>query len=142
MYRTLSSHQATCQVMFKQLIVFLILCGGVLGASLWIPSVYLLPDINRLIFFFAIATFLACFLALWGLQKEGNEGVLVIMAAFVIKLLACLVFVLVYLHKNQVDKILFVSNFFVLYILFTLFEMYSLLANLRHQKNKIETSNK
>lgn len=129
-------------MILKPLIVFLILCAAVIGLSLWLPAMYLLPDINLLIYFFAIATFLACGLAMWGLQKEGNEGVLVVMSAFVIKLLTCLVFVLVYLHKNQVDKILFVSNFFVLYILFTLFEMYSLLANLRHQKNKIETSNK
>ena len=50
-----------------------------------------------------------------------------------VKLLFCMVLVLVYLLKFKVNDIIFVANFISLYFLFTAFEVYALLCNLRHQ---------
>ncbi len=128
--------------MFRSLLYFFILTVLVFAGVQQMPVNYLLKDIYVVVLFFVLSTLLALILSFVGIKKSGNASVLVILSAFVIKLLASLFFVLIYLHNNQVNKIIFVSNFFALYILFSLFEIYSLLANLRDQKNTIESSNK
>lgn len=55
------------------------------------------------------------------------------MGATVVKILACLIFVLVFLAKNKVDKYVFVGDFFYIYFLNTAFEVYILLRTLRHK---------
>jgi hypothetical protein len=57
----------------------------------------------------------------------------VFMGATVFKLLACLVFVLVYVINIQVNKTVFMLNLIYLYFLNTGFEIYVLLRNLRNQ---------
>jgi hypothetical protein len=55
------------------------------------------------------------------------------MGATVFKILACIVFVLVFLSKNKVEKYVFVGDFFYVYFLNTAFEVYILLRTLRHK---------
>jgi len=55
------------------------------------------------------------------------------MGATVFKILACIIFVLVFLAKNKVEKYVFVGDFFYVYFLNTAFEVYILLRTLRHK---------
>jgi hypothetical protein len=55
------------------------------------------------------------------------------MGATVVKILSCLIFVLVFLTKNKVDKYVFLGDFFYIYFLNTAFEVYILLRTLRHK---------
>lgn len=55
------------------------------------------------------------------------------MGATVFKLLACLIFVLVFVAKNKVEKPVFLGDFFYIYLLNTAFEVYILLRTLRHK---------
>ncbi|MEO6631234.1 MAG: hypothetical protein ABIN13_05910 [Mucilaginibacter sp.] len=55
------------------------------------------------------------------------------MGATVFKILASLIFVLVFLAKNKVNKYVFVGDFFYAYFLNTAFEVYILLRTLRHK---------
>ena len=55
------------------------------------------------------------------------------MGATVVKILACLIFVVVFLAKNKVDKYVFISDFFYIYFLKTVFKVYILLRTLRHK---------
>jgi hypothetical protein len=55
------------------------------------------------------------------------------MGATVVKILACLIFVVVFLAKNKVDKYVFIGDFFYIYFLNTVFEVYILLRTLRHK---------
>lgn len=55
------------------------------------------------------------------------------MGATVFKLLGCLIFVLVFVAKNKVEKPVFLSDFFYIYLLNTAFEVYILLRTLRHK---------
>jgi hypothetical protein len=55
------------------------------------------------------------------------------MGATVVKILGCLIFILVLVHKNKVDKYVFVGDFFYVYFLNTAFEIYILLRTLRHK---------
>ena len=55
------------------------------------------------------------------------------MGATVVKILACLIFVLIFLAKNKVNKYVFLADFFYVYLLNMVFEVYILLRNLRHK---------
>lgn len=81
----------------------------------------------------AFLTLIAFLLSWFGIRKGGETSVFSILGGVVLKLLFCMVFVLVYLLKFKVNDIQFVLNFFSLYFLFTAFEVYCLLRNLRHQ---------
>ena len=55
------------------------------------------------------------------------------MGATVVKILGCLIFVVVFLAKNKVDKHVFIGDFFYIYLLNTAFEVYILLRTLRNK---------
>jgi len=55
------------------------------------------------------------------------------MAATAVKILACLIFVVIFLAKNKVNKYVFLGDFFYVYFLNTAFEVYILLRTLRHK---------
>ena len=55
------------------------------------------------------------------------------LGATVVKILSCLIFVLVFLAKNKVNKYVFLGDFFYAYFLNTAFEVYILLRTLRHK---------
>jgi hypothetical protein len=55
------------------------------------------------------------------------------LAATTVKIIACLIFVLVFLSKNTVNKYVFLGDFFYIYFLNTAFEVYILLRTLRHK---------
>ena len=81
----------------------------------------------------AILTFMVYVMAWYGIRKGGEMSIYGIMGSIFIKMLFCMVLVLVYLLKFKVGKIQFAANFISLYFLFTAFEVYCLLRNLRHQ---------
>lgn len=107
-------------------------------SAFFIDSNY--PDKNLLIpkfwvIFGAIAllTLLAYIFSWIGIRKGGEFSIVAMMGSILVKLLFCMVLVLVYLLKFKVNDIIFVANFISLYFLFTAFEVYALLCNLRHQ---------
>jgi len=55
------------------------------------------------------------------------------MGATVVKILACLIFVVIFLAKNKVEKYVFIGDFFYTYFLNTIFEVYILLRTLRNK---------
>src|SRR5581483_7170702 len=55
------------------------------------------------------------------------------LAGTTVKILACLIFIFVFLAKNKINKYVFLGDFFYIYLLNMLFEVYVLLRNLRHQ---------
>jgi hypothetical protein len=86
--------------------------------------------------FIAGITFIAFLVALFGIKRNPETGVMAIMASFVVKMLFSMGFVLFYVINIPVNKLLFVVNFFSLYFLFSGFEIYALLCNLRHSLKK------
>jgi hypothetical protein len=86
--------------------------------------------------FIAGITFIAFLVALLGIKRNPETGVMAIMVSITLKLLFTMAFVLVYVLKTPVSSLLFVLNFFSLYFLFSGFEIYALLCNLRHSIKK------
>lgn len=127
--------------MVKQLLYFVLFVAlmtavsGVL-ASFDMTSHLFSPDFWLVFVFFALVTFVAYATALVGIKQAKEAGVMVIMVAFFVKLLSSLVFVLIYSKKHDEVELRFIFNFFILYLLFSLFEILGLLRNLRHQNLK------
>lgn len=83
-------------------------------------------------FFIAGITLIALVVALIGIKRKPEVGVMAIMGSIVIKLIFMMAFVLVFAMNTPVNAVLFMINFFSLYFLFSGFEIYCLLRNLRH----------
>ena len=86
--------------------------------------------------FLAGITYIAYALVDLGIKRDPQMGVIAIMGANAVKLLFCMGFVLVYILKVPGNITIFLVNFFSSYLLFSAFEIYCLLFNLRHQKSK------
>ena len=66
-------------------------------------------------------------------RKNSELYAQAFLAGTTVKILGTLFFVLVFLRKNQVDKLVFAADFFYIYFLNMAFEVYGLLRNLRNQ---------
>jgi len=83
--------------------------------------------------FLAGITFIAYAVADLGIKRNPGSGIMAIMGSIALKMIFSMAFVLIYsLNSNEKGKV-FVLNFFSLYLLFSFFEIYCLLRNLRHQ---------
>jgi hypothetical protein len=119
-------------------LLFVLLLVGIITALPYIfPQSTLFIDKFWVVFgFLAGITFIAYMVAYFGIRRKPEMGVMAIMASIALKMLFCMAFVLVYVLKTPVSSLLFVLNFFSLYLLFTGFEIYALLCNLRHSLKK------
>ncbi len=84
----------------------------------------------------AAITLLVYGLSLIGIKKGGDYQGAILLSAIVLRLLLTLTFLLIYALNVKVSPVLFSVNFFSIYLLFTVFEIYCLLRNLRHQIRK------
>jgi hypothetical protein len=97
---------------------------------------WLIPGFWLIFQFFSSLTFLISLGVIWAQQKGGTLGGQVFLGATTFKLVLCMTVALIYLHKYKVNDVVFVLNYFYLYFLYTAFEIYSLLSNLRVQNKK------
>jgi hypothetical protein len=86
-------------------------------------------------FFLGGLTYIAYVMAYLGMKRNPEVGIMAIMGSITLKMLFSLAFVLIYSQKGQGLGLSFLTNFFSLYLLFSFFEIYCLLRNLRHQIN-------
>jgi hypothetical protein len=115
---------------------------AVTGSAAWVAErsapggSVLVPKFWVIFGFLAGLTMIAYVLSRIGIRKGPEFSVYAVMGGIVLKLIFSMVFVLVYVINNKVDNIKFAVNFFSLYFLFTGFEIYALLTNLRTQNKK------
>jgi lipid-A-disaccharide synthase-like uncharacterized protein len=111
-----------------------VLAGIAISLPQLFPQTKLLADKFWVVFgFLGGLTFIAYIVAFLGIKRNPESGILAIMGSIAIKMLFSMAFVLIYSLNHKEKDIVFVFNFFSLYLLFTFFEIYSLLRNLRHQ---------
>ncbi|HEY8930445.1 MAG TPA: hypothetical protein VIM55_14690 [Mucilaginibacter sp.] len=93
----------------------------------------LIPQFWTVFFFLAALTLIVVTGILIVRQMYPTMFSEAFMGGTVFKILACLIFVLVLVSKNKVQKYVFVGDFFYIYFLNTAFEVYILLRTLRHK---------
>ena len=95
---------------------------------------WLTPNFWFIFLFISGLTFLGTFVILLIQQRKKDYYIQGFMASTTIKILACMVFILVFLRENKVNKGIFLGDFVYIYLFNMVFEVYVLMRNLRHQK--------
>jgi len=89
------------------------------------------------IFFFMTGlTFLVLVMMLVVYQKKEEYFAQAFMAGTTVKILACFIFMFIFISNNTVNKLVFMGDFFYIYLLNTVFEIYVLLRKLRHKNSR------
>jgi hypothetical protein len=96
----------------------------------------IIPNFWVLFGFISGLTFITVMLILINQQINPGMYAQTFLAATVVKILASLSFTVVFILKNDVNKVVFASDFLYVYFLNTAFEVYVLLRNLRNQNLK------
>lgn len=99
-------------------------------------SYLLIPKFNVLFVFFSVLTFIINLSILLASKKSQALSAQVFLIGTTVKLILCMALALAYLQKNHVNNVYFLICFFYLYFLNTVFEVYTLLTNLRNQNLK------
>jgi hypothetical protein len=94
---------------------------------------WLVANFWLIFFFLSGLTFLVITAILLVQQKNREYYIQAFMVCTTVKILAWLVFIFVFLAKNKVNKYVFMADFFYVYLLNMVFEVYVLLRNLRHK---------
>lgn len=94
---------------------------------------WLVPNFWLMFFFISLLTIGVLVALLIVLKKNQEFYAQTFMICTTVKILACLVFILLFISKNKVDKSVFIADFFYVYLLNMAFEVYILLRNLRHK---------
>ncbi|QIL42557.1 hypothetical protein G7074_06830 [Pedobacter sp. HDW13] len=114
-----------------------LLIGIVAVLPLLFPNTQLFIDNFWVMFGFLTGiTYIAYLLVDIGIKRDPEVGIMAIMGSIAVKMIFCMAFVLIYSIKAKGIGLVFLLNFFSLYLLFTAFEIYCLLRNLRHQNLK------
>jgi hypothetical protein len=96
----------------------------------------LVPGFWMLFSFMSFITFIVIVIVLIVQQKNNDMYASAFLGATTFKLLASLIFILVFIKKSHPVKYVFMLDFAYLYFLNTVFEIYGLLRNLRNQNSK------
>lgn len=86
--------------------------------------------------FLYLLTLIVYFLGVWGLRIGPENSIFSILGGVVLKMVLSLSFVFYLFLKFPENQKVLVVNFFLLYLLFTVFEVMVMLCNLRDQNKK------
>ena len=116
---------------------------GILALLIFLANRFLVPYFIHseiwiiLGFFFALAI-MGHRITQIAFERNSDSVAIYYFVVMLIRLLISVIFIAVFLYKGTSDRILFVSNFFILYLLFLAFEIKSLLTNLRRNSRQQE----
>jgi hypothetical protein len=116
---------------------------AILAAVIYLASEFLVPNFIHteiwvmLGFFFALAVMGHRIIQV-ALRNNPDNAAIYYFVVMLIRLLISAVFIAIYLYKGLSDKVVFIANFFILYLLFVAFEINSLLTNLRRNSRQQE----
>ncbi len=117
------------------LVLTLILAGTIYAFQHYIMPSWIHEEMWKILSFFALLTWITGTFVhyLIKLSKENSPNIL--LGATALRFLASLGFIVIYLFLNVENIILFVFNFFIIYLFYLIFDIYGLIANLRpHSK--------
>ena len=128
------------KALLKNQSVGLIIFSLLLFSIIWLieqlfPGPWLHSLIYPILLFFAVLTGVTGFLAAKLMKLESFTSVSVILGTTIVRLICCILFVFLILWEGHENLLWFVVDFFIIYLLYLLFDMYGLITNLRlHSK--------
>lgn len=108
----------------------------ILALDFLLPEGYIHPFTWYSFLFTAVLTIFVFLITNSGLEKNHTRFMTGITGGIGLKLFASIIFIAIILANKPPQSSVFVINFFVIYFLFTAFEINYLIANLRDLKKK------
>lgn len=109
---------------------------------LWVLKTYTTTPVVHfnfpaiVIFLFVLTLFTSSFV-LWGIRRHSEQFNAFFFSAMIFRFFASIIFILVMVLTGKEGLLFFVLDFFVLYLLYQVFEIISLMTNLRsHLENR------
>lgn len=116
-------------------LVFLAVLGGLPAALVSFGGMpVLIAGFWDLFVLFALFTAAILLPALKWMKISDKVSGNILLGTLALRFLFCLVVLLIFMSRNEVDKVPFTLNFFYLYLFHSVFEIYCLLRNLRNSK--------
>jgi hypothetical protein len=120
----------------RQLTVKLFIYSLLIGGLVFVIQAFLRPDWIHSTFwimlsFFMLLTWVTGMLTSYLIQISKDNSVNILLGAIGIRLMASIGFITIMLLLKTENIILFVVNFFTVYLLYLLFDIYGVIANLR-----------
>lgn len=112
------------------LLFSLIVLGLILLFQQTLPQI-LSESIWTIFYFMVILSYLVSFLALWLYKKSPENFLQIKLLGMVIRILASLTFIAVIVWRGEENIILFIANFFILFLFYLIFDIYTFISNLR-----------
>lgn len=112
------------------LLFSLIVLALVLVFQQTLPQI-LSESIWTIFYFMVIMSYLVSFLALWLYKKSPENFLQIKLLGMVIRILASLTFIAVIVWRGEENIILFIANFFILFLFYLIFDIYTFISNLR-----------
>lgn len=118
----------TMKLFLKQLLILASIIGICIIAIIFvIPPQYVSPTLPFLLVFHTAATLISFLYIQKKTQNSPNKFINVYMVNTTVKLLLYLVILMVYSLNNISDAVNFIISFFIMYLIFTVFEVVNLL---------------
>ncbi len=112
------------RIFTKQLLIVATVTGLVfIALALFIPPHFISPALPYLLVFFTSATLISYYFIQKKLDTSPSGFVTAFMANSIIRLLLYLIVIVVYALTHKDDAVNFIVGFFILYIVFTSFEV-------------------
>jgi hypothetical protein len=115
-------------------IAFVLLALEQISANMLENVELFIAPFKYFVLFFFVITVLAFWLAEYGLKKSSESSVFIVLGMVVGKMLLSMIFALIFIYGSSFNKIAFLISFFLPYFIYTAFEIYSLMSNLRALK--------
>jgi len=121
----------------RNLIILTILAAIVIGVLLYYTGYDLVHPLGwYILLFFATITFLTFYVVGKGMGDDFQKFQLFYFGSSVGRILLCMIAVFLYVYLASEREMQFAINFFLIYFLYTGFEIYSILGNLRRISKK------
>ena len=117
---------------FRNLVILTILVSAVLAVLIYFTGYELVHPLA----FFALITLGAFYAIQKGSKADPGSFQLYFMGSSVLRVLLCMTAVFIYVFMAAERELQFALNFFALYFIYTGFEIYSILSNLRRISKK------
>ena len=112
------------------LVFSLFILGMILILQQFLGSI-ISPSIWTIFYFVIILSYSVSFFALWLYKKSPENFLQIKLLGMVVRILASLTFIAVMVWKGEENIILFISNFFILFLFYLIFDIYTFISNLR-----------
>ena len=122
---------------FRNLVILTILVSALLAVLIYFTGYELVHPLAYLILaFFALITLGAFYAIQKGSKADPGSFQLYFMGSSVLRVLLCMTAVFIYVFMAAERELQFALNFFAIYFIYTGFEIYGLLSNLRRISKK------